>query len=118
MQGLTVRWSLEAADDAIHQQLAAYVATESHAKFTGMAGLRFKTWRLAAGRWVEGCYVFTNDSDRAAFQASFEEGAAHSPISKMTGAPPVLIEAHDVLAVAEGWDGFLADPDYARLAGA
>lgn len=118
MQGLSVRWSLEGAEESIERRLAEYVATVSHAKFTGMAGLRFKTWRLVPGRWMEGTYVFTSDQARAEFQMTFESNAADAPISQMVGAPPVLIEAHEVLAVAEGWDGFTADHDYAGLSDA
>ncbi|MGN0064647.1 MAG: hypothetical protein ACI379_10430 [Nocardioides sp.] len=117
MQGLSVRWSLEGVDDAINRQLAEYVATASHAKFTGMAGLRFKTWRLSPGHWMEGTYVFASDAARAEFQTTFEAGAADAPISQLVGAPPALIEAHEVLAVAEGWEGFTTDPDHAGLAG-
>ena len=45
MKGLTVRWSLADAPDGVEDALASYVAETSHARFTGMAGLRFKTWR-------------------------------------------------------------------------
>ena len=41
MKGLTVRWSLAAAGDGVDADLAAYVADTSHARFTGMAGLRW-----------------------------------------------------------------------------
>ncbi len=111
MLGLTVRWSLAGAPDSIGQELADYVAAASHAKFTGMAGLRFKTWRMLPGEWFEGDYVFSSDTERAQFQATFTAGAADAPISQMLGQPPVLIEAYEVLAVAEGWDGFVTSPD-------
>lgn len=114
MHGLTVRWSLEGLPASTSDELAEYVATQSHAKFTGMAGLRFKTWRMVPGRWMEGCYVFTTSEARAAFQADFEAKAADAPISTMVGAPPVLVEPHEVLAVAEGWDGFAVSPTYSR----
>ena len=89
MHALTVRWSLEGAPDGVEESLAAYVAETSHARFTGLPGLRFKTWRVRTGEWFEGCYVFETD------------------------AAPVLIEASDVVAVAEGGAGFLAAPSYA-----
>lgn len=110
MHGLTVRWSLEGASQDVAAQLRDYVATASHAKFTGMAGLRFKTWRMVVGEWVEGCYVFVSPQARAEFQETFEQGAATAPISTMVGAGPILIEPCEVLAVAEGWDGFVTAP--------
>ena len=110
MLGLTVRWSLADAPDGIEKDLATYVAETSHARFTGRAGLRFKTWRMRPGEWFEGCYVFVSDEARAEFQAAFTETAAESPGSKLVGSAPVLIEECDVVAVAEGWDGFAATP--------
>ena len=110
MLGLTVRWSLADAPEGVEEQLATYVAETSHARFTGMAGLRFKTWRMRPGEWFEGCYVFATDEAREEFQRTFAAGAAESPGSQIVGSPPVLIEACDVVAVAEGWDGFVAAP--------
>ena len=110
MLGLTVRWSLTESPEGVEEQLASYVAETSHARFTGMAGLRFKTWRMVPGEWFEGCYVFATDQARADFQREFTAGAAEAPGSKIVGSAPVLIEACDVVAVAEGWDGFEATP--------
>ena len=110
MLGLTVRWSLADAPEGVEAQLATYVAETSHARFTGMAGLRFKTWRMRQGEWFEGCYVFATDEAREEFQRTFAEGAAASPGSQIIGSPPVLIEACEVVAVAEGWEGFEATP--------
>jgi hypothetical protein len=112
MLGLTVRWSLAEAPAGVEAELTSYVADTSHARFTGMAGLRFKTWRMRAGEWFEGCYVFATDEARAEFQAAFAAGAADAPGSKIIGSPPVLIEPCDIVAVAEGWDGFAAAPRY------
>ena len=108
MNGLTVRWSLSEAPDGVTDELRAYVAETSHAKFTGMSGLRFKTWRLREGEWFEGCYVFASDEARAEFQSSFVETAAESPGSRIIGSSPILIEECDIVAIAEGWDGFAA----------
>jgi hypothetical protein len=113
MHGLTVRWSLEDAPDGVEQSLASYVADTSHARFTGKEGLRFKTWRMRAGEWFEGCYVFESAQTRAAFQEEFTRTAAESPGSQIIGSAPVLIEPCDVVAVAEGGAGFLAAPTYA-----
>jgi len=110
MLGLTVRWSLADAPDGIEKDLATYVAETSHARFTGMAGLRFKTWRMRPGEWFEGCYVFVTEEARAEFQAGFTETAADSPGSKLIGSAPILIEECEIVAIAEGWDGFEATP--------
>jgi hypothetical protein len=112
MLGLTVRWSLAEAPAGVEAELTSYVADTSHARFTGMAGLRFKTWRMRAGEWFEGCYVFATDEARAEFQAAFAASAADAPGSKIIGSAPVLIEPCDIVAVAEGWDGFAAAPRY------
>ena len=112
MHALTVRWSLADAPDGVGDKLAAYVEETSHARFTGMDGLRFKTWRMRPGEWFEGCYVFASDEARAAFQEDFEAVAADAPGSRIIGSAPSLIEPCEVVAVAEGRDGFLATPAY------
>ena len=112
MHGLTVRWSLEEAPEGVEVALADYVATSSHARFTGKDGLRFKTWRMRPGEWFEGCYVFETPGDREKFEAEFTAVAAESPGSQIVGSAPVLIEPCDVVAVAEGGSGFLAAPRY------
>ena len=110
MLGLTVRWSLADAPAGVDEQLRRYVADSSHARFTGMDGLRFKTWRMVPGAWFEGCYVFETSAARDAFQTQFTQVAADSPGSQIIGSAPVLIEACDVVAVAEGGAGFRAAP--------
>ena len=110
MLGLTVRWSLVGAPEGVEERLATYVADTSHARFTGMAGLRYKTWRCVPGEWFEGSYVFASDAAREEFQRTFTEGAATSPGSQIIGTPPILVEACEVVAIAEGWDGFAATP--------
>jgi hypothetical protein len=104
--GLTVRWSLENAPDGVEDELASYVADTSHAKFTGMPGLAYKTWRVRPGEWFEGLYVFATDEARAEFQATFTENAPDAPGSRIIGSPPILIEECDIVAIAEGWEGF------------
>jgi len=113
VHALTVRWSLTSAPQGVEQELAAYVASTSHARFSTMPGLRFKTWRQRPGEWFEGCYVFESDEARAAFADTFTATAAESPGSRIIGSPPVLIEACEVVAVAEGEAGFLAAASYA-----
>ena len=112
MLGLTVRWSLAEAPAGVEEQLAAYVADTSHERFTGMEGLRFKTWRMVPGAWFEGCYVFESAAARQAFEERFTASAAESPGSRIIGSLPVLIEPCEVVAVAEGAAGFRAAPSY------
>jgi hypothetical protein len=112
MHGLTVRWSLVGAPAGLEESLASYVAETSHARFTVQPGLRFKTWRSRPGEWFEGCYVFESPEAREAFQEAFTATADQSPGSQIVGSSPVLIEACEVVAVAEGGAGFLAAPSY------
>jgi len=109
---LTVRWSLLDAPEGVEQQLRDYVAQTSHARFEQREGLRFKTWRMRAGEWFEGCYVFVDDAARSAFQESFSAGAEDSPVSKIIGRGPELIEECDVVAVAGGPEGFVSVASY------
>jgi hypothetical protein len=113
MHGLTVRWSLAHAPEGVEEALSAYVESTSHARFTGKEGLRFKTWRMRAGEWFEGCYVFESPEARDAFQNEFTATAAETPGSQIVGSPPELIEACEIVAVAEGASGFIAKPSYA-----
>lgn len=108
MHGLTVRWSLADAPEGVEKQLADYVADTSHDRFTGKPGLRFKTWRMRPREWFEGCYVFATPADRDAFESEFRVVAADSPGSQIVGSAPVLIEPCEVVAVAEGAEGFVA----------
>ena len=112
MAGLTVRWSLAGAPAGVEAALADYVEGTSHARFSVMEGLRFKTWRMRAGAWFEGCYVFVDDAARDAFQTTFTATAAESPGSQIVGAAPVLIEPCTIVAVAEGAAGFAAPARY------
>ena len=112
MHGLTVRWSLEDAAEGTERRLMAYVAESSHSRFTDMPGLRFKTWRLRPREWFEGLYVFETNEARREFQESFTASAGDSPGSQIVGAPPVLIEPCEVVAVAEGASGFVVDTAY------
>lgn len=108
MKGLTVRWSLEDAPEGVADELRSYVADASHARFTDMRGLHFKTWRMRTGQWFEGLYVFADDDERSEFQREFAQGAEEAPGSKIIGSAPILIEECEVVAVAEGQDGFRA----------
>lgn len=112
MHGLTVRWSLQAAPDGVEDALSAYVEETSYARFSGKEGLRFKTWRMRAAEWFEGCYVFETAEARDGFEQQFRPAAADAPVSQIVGSAPVLIEPCEVLAVAEGAAGFRAAPSY------
>jgi hypothetical protein len=112
MHGLTVRWSLADAPDGTDEKLRSYVEETSHTRFTGLAGLRFKTWRSRPGEWFEGCYVFDTVESRQRFEDEFRAGAAGSPGSQIIGSAPVLIEPCEIVAVAEGAAGFAAAASY------
>ena len=88
MHGLSVRWSLAGVPDRVADELAAYVESTSHARFTGMDGLRFKVWRMRRGEWFEGTYLFTSPEARAAFEEEFLAGVAEAPGTRIVGAPP------------------------------
>lgn len=106
MFGLTVRWALVGTPNGTLEALKAYVEDESHTRFAGLEGLRFKTWRTREGEWFEGSYVFVSDETRAAFQRSFEEAVSTSAGSRIIGADPILIEACEIVAVVRGPAGF------------
>jgi hypothetical protein len=112
MHGLTVRWSLATAPDGVEDALKSYVADTSYARFTGMAGLRFKTWRMRPGEWFEGCYVFESAEARDQFEQHFRASAAEAPGTQLVGSEPELVEPCEVVAVAEGAAGFLPAPAY------
>jgi hypothetical protein len=116
MHGLTVRWSLEGCSADTMPALRDYVRDTSYSRFSGMDGLRFKTWRAREGEWFEGCYVFASPADRDGFEQRFRDGAPTSPVSEIVGSAPVLIEPCEVVAVAEGAAGFAALPQYDRTA--
>lgn len=108
--GLTVRWSLADAGPGVAQELRDYVRETSLQRFSGMPGLRFKTWRMAAGEWFEGVYVWDTAEARDDFAAADRVGAADSPVTRIVGSPPVLHEVCEVVGVAEGAAGFAAGP--------
>jgi len=112
MYGLTVRWSLADAPKGTLKALRTYVEDESFARFAGLDGLRFKTWRARKGEWFEGSYVFVSEEARAAFQKGFEEIAADSAGSKLIGSAPITIEPCEIVAVVRGPAGFRSSPRF------
>jgi hypothetical protein len=108
--GLSVRWSLRDAPPDVAQKLRDYVVGTSLQRFSGVDGLRFKTWRMIEGEWFEGTYVWGSAATRDAFEASFRREAAESAGSMIVGSGPMLVEPFEVVAVAEGPEGFSAGP--------
>ncbi|MDQ3156685.1 MAG: hypothetical protein M3Q98_08175 [Actinomycetota bacterium] len=96
------------------KKLKEYVENESHTKFAGLDGLRFKSWRARDGEWFEGCYVFVSDGAREKFQASFEEMAPGSPGSTIIGSSPIVIEPCEIVAVVRGPAGFRSSSAFER----
>ena len=110
MFGLSVRWSLADTAPDTAQKLREYVVQTSLARFSGMDGLHFKTWRMIEGEWFEGTYVFATREDRDQFLAGFMPGEANAPGSLLIGSTPIAYEPFEVVAVAEGGAGFTAGP--------
>ena len=110
MYGLTVRWSLVDAAPDVAQSLREYVTGSSLARFTGLDGLAFKTWRMRAGEWFEGVYVWESAAARDGFAEQFAATGADNPGSQLIGSAPQLIEPFEVVAVAEGAAGFHPGP--------
>jgi hypothetical protein len=106
--GLSVRWSLVDVEPQVAQQLRDYVTKTSLARFTSMAGLHMKTWRMVVGEWFEGTYVFETREARDQFLAGFMPGEAQAPGSIIVGATPIAYELFEVVAVAEGGSGFVS----------
>ncbi|GAB3592113.1 hypothetical protein GCM10027446_12160 [Angustibacter peucedani] len=110
MHGLTVRWSLAEAPDGTAQALRDYVTGTSLARFSGMEGLAFKTWRMREGEWFEGTYVWATAAARDEFATTFAATGADNPGSQIIGSAPVVVEPFEVVAVAEGGSGFTPGP--------
>ena len=108
MYGLAVRWSLAEAAPDVADRLRDFVGGRSLERFTGMAGLRFKTWRMAEGAWFEGTYVWASAEARDTFVATDRAGMPDSAGTRIIGSQPVLYEPFEVVAVAEGGAGFAA----------
>lgn len=112
MFGLTVRWSLVDAPADAMDRLRAYVSETSHAKFAGLEGLSFKSWRAREGEWFEGCYVFDSNDARSDFQENFESVAATSEGSKIIGSAPFIIEPCEIVGAVAGPSGFRSSGNF------
>ena len=106
MHGLTVRWSLQDSPPGTEQALREYVAAESVPRFTGMPGLVQKTWQMAERGFFSGVYVWSTAEARTAFLEQFR--ANPSPVTRMVGHGPDVIQEWDVVGIAVGADGPLS----------
>ena len=109
-----MRWSLAGAPSGTLERLREYVEDVSFAKFAGLEGLRFKSWRAREDEWFEGTYVFVDASSRAAFQQAMEDGRADLPGTTIIGREPELIEACEIVAVVRGPAGFRSSASFER----
>jgi hypothetical protein len=108
MFGLAVRWSLQDSDPDVAAELRKYVTGTSLARFQGKPGLHMKTWRMIEGQWFEGTYVFASREARDQFLAEFMPGESTAPGTLIVGSPPVSYEPFEVVAIAEGGEGFVS----------
>jgi hypothetical protein len=106
MYGLTVRWSLRNSPAGTEQALRDYVANESVARFTGMAGLVQKSWQLAEHGFFSGIYVWATPQARESFLEQFR--ANPSKVTQLVGDDPELIQEWELIGVAIGADGPLS----------
>ena len=109
-----MRWSLADAPEGTLDALRTYVEDESFARFAGLDGLRFKTWRARDGEWFEGQYVFVSSEARSTFQADMESRLHELPGTAIVGAPPTLVEECEIVAVVRGPAGFRSSASFER----
>lgn len=110
MHGLSVRWPTDGTGPEVAQQLRDYVRETSLQRFSGMPGLRFKTWRMVEGEFFEGVYVWETAEARDEFAATHSAHAGDSPVTRIVGRLPLGHEPFEVVGVAEGAAGFAAGP--------
>lgn len=106
MHGLTVRWSLMDSPPGTDQKLRDYVREQSLARFTGMPGLVQKTWQINERGFFSGVYVWATEQARASFLAEFR--ATPSPVTQLVGHAPDIIQEWELVGVAVGAEGPLA----------
>ena len=106
MHGLTVRWSLMDSPPGTGDALRRYVTEESVERFTGMPGLVQKTWQMNERGFFSGVYVWATEQARADFLEQFR--ANPSPVTKLVGHGPDVIQEWELLGVAVGAEGPLS----------
>ena len=115
MHGLTVRWSLADAPSDTLDKLRTYVEDVSFAKFAGLDGLRFKSWRAREGEWFEGSYVFASANGPRRVPGRLRaHGGRVGRQSSIIGSGPILIEPCEIVAVVRGPSGFRSSPTFER----
>lgn len=106
MHGLTVRWSLMDCPPGTADALRAYVRETSLPRFTGMPGLVQKTWQINERGFFSGVYVWASEQARASFLEDFR--ANPSPVTRIVGHGPDIIQEWELVGVAVGAEGPLA----------
>ncbi|MCE1179387.1 MAG: hypothetical protein LWW86_10240 [Micrococcales bacterium] len=109
--GLLVRWSLDGTGQETAAQLRQHVVGTSMARFMFQDGLAFKVWRMSEGAWFEGTYVFATEAARDDFRERYAaQGDDCGDVTAIIGSPPQVVEAYEVVAIAEGPEGFRCGP--------
>jgi hypothetical protein len=107
MYGLTIRWSLSGAPAGTEQALRDYVREEGVERFRDLPGLHQKTWQMAEHGFFSGVYIWATTEARADFLERFR--ANPSRVTQLLGTGPELVQEWDVVGVAIGAEGPLAD---------
>ncbi len=107
MHGLTVRWSLMDSPPGTEQALREYVRDTSVPRFTGMPGLVQKTWQINERGFFSGVYVWATEQAREQFLEQFR--ANPSPVTQLIGHGPDVIQEWELVGVAVGAEGPLAE---------
>lgn len=99
MRAVLVLWDLSAGSKVTFEELREYLREESIARFSGMAGLRQKTWisNPVTGHWGA-LYLFDTPGQADELVGHIASGK----VVQLTGLTPATIEQFDVEAVTEG----------------
>ena len=99
MRAVLVLWGLSTGSKVTFEELREYLRGESIDRFSGMAGLRQKTWisNPVTGHWGA-LYLFDTREQADELVGHIASGK----VVQLTGLTPVTIEQFDVEAVTEG----------------